>query len=139
MKIIQKGVELTKAKLRAPYFPDNCNISSLRKTKQNFNLSIITVYLITMTCNWPCNNLLYLKQKTILFKLIYFFGRGGAAEKDRCVKFSFIVHVSWMDFTVIHVCFIHSQKLSIVSISGKYYFVICAAGIVYTFYFKSRF
>lgn len=31
MKIIQKGIELTKAKLRAPYFPDNCNISSLRK------------------------------------------------------------------------------------------------------------
>lgn len=138
MKIIQKGVELTKAKLRAPYFPDNCNISSLRKTKQNFNLSIITVFLITMTCIRPCYILLYLKQKTILFKLIYFFGRGERLKKTGVLIF-FIVNVSWMDFTVILVCFIHSQKLSIVSISGKYYFVICAAGIVYTFYFKSRF
>lgn len=88
MKIIQKGVELTKAKLRAPYFPDNCNISSLRKKKQqNFNLSIITVFLITMTCKRPCYILLYLKQKTILFKLIYFFWKGGAAEKDRVLNF----------------------------------------------------
>lgn len=88
MKIIQKGVELTKAKLRAPYFPDNCNISSLRKKKQqNFNLSIITVFLITMTCKRSRYILLYLKQKTILFKLIYFFWKGGAAEKDRVLKF----------------------------------------------------
>lgn len=87
MKIIQKGVELTKAKLRAPYFPDNCNISSLRKTKQNFNLSIITVYLITMTCKRPRYILLYLKQKTILFKLIYFFGMGERLKKTGVLIF----------------------------------------------------
>lgn len=40
-KLIQKGIELTRAKFSAPYFPDNCNISSLRE-KQNFNLSILT-------------------------------------------------------------------------------------------------
>lgn len=49
-KLIQKGIELTRAKFSAPYFPDNCNISSLRENKILTFLYWHTVFIITLTC-----------------------------------------------------------------------------------------